>query len=338
MKAYYILIAIILLYSCSDKVEDLKDPNLKVETLAPGDVQLTVTGDNIPADGKTFSEIKMKVNRAAETDSKEVTFDISPVGKFSNGATSIKLTLDANGEARVFASSSTDGVAYVKATVGEVSQTVVVKFLKPATPVVDTLKLSVVRELVPADNYAYVEIQAVVEDPEVLKEMKTIKFITDKGTFPNDTKEYTITLGLDGVAKAYIKHNRAEMVRVTATVGNSYSKELNIRFIPSLPEQIFIEPSVASMVADPAAKSVIKARLVRSQGSVSEGQTVYFYDSTVNGSVGIFLNTTRSGTNGEATTEYWLQDTSYRGYVYIKGYVNTDTGRVLGMSRILIAK
>ncbi len=54
------------------------------------------------------------------------------------------------------------------------------------------------------------------------------------------------------------------------------------------------------------------------------------------GSIGRFFNITYSDSQGNSTVEYWLRDTSYHGFVYIKGYVNTDTGRIEGISRILI--
>jgi hypothetical protein len=86
-----------------------------------------------------------------------------------------------------------------------------------------------------------------------------------------------------------------------------------------------------------SSQTLIKARLIRNIGSVSEGQSVQFYDSTSsNKSVGIFLNITQSNGLGEATSQYWIQDTTFHGFVYIKGYVLTDKIKVIGMNRILI--
>lgn len=81
------------------------------------------------------------------------------------------------------------------------------------------------------------------------------------------------------------------------------------------------------------------AALIQQIHLLSEGMLVNYYDSAATssgGSVGTFLNNTYSDSVGNTNVEFWLQDTSYHGFVYINGYINTTTGRVMGSNKILI--
>jgi len=232
---YSLVICILLIMSCSDKTTDLIPPNLTASPVNTSEIALTVITDNIDADGVKYAELLFKVGPTVLAKYKEVNLDISPIGKFNNGATTQKLTIDVTGEAKIFAVSNVQGTATIKATAGD------------------------------------------------------------------------------------------------------FSKQAVVHFLPAYPDQIFIEPDSTFLPAMPGAKTIVKARMTRASGQVSPGQTITFYDSTINNaSAGIFLNTSLANASGIATTEYWLQDTSYHNYVYIKGYVLTNSGRVTGVNRIRI--
>lgn len=328
-----------LLISC-DKVEELQKVTLIGEQIKDTEMTLTIPVGSVQADGKTFSVVTLTITTTNKSliKNKSVTFDISPVGKFSNGSTSISIALDLDGKAVAYVSSIIEGKGTIKAKVDDAVRTGSIDFTKVNVPsAIDTLVLTVSKNDVLADNYSYAEINATSKDPTTLAKTKTIKFTTDKGSFSNDLKEITTNIGLDNVAKAYLKYNKPELVRVTATISNTYTKELFVKFVPALPDQIFIEPKTINLSSKLPSNSEIVARLVRSTGLVSDGQVVIFYDSTAtNKSIGTFFNTTKSNTSGEATAQYSLQDSTYKGFVYIKGYVNDGAKKILGVNRILI--
>ncbi|MBK6546969.1 MAG: hypothetical protein IPG12_17105, partial [Saprospiraceae bacterium] len=217
-------------------------------------------------------------------DYKEVTFDISPVGKFSNNNSTIKGALDVLGEAHAFIFSDNQGLAIVKANVGNLYRTTSIKFF---TKDVDSLNLFISQDSVPADNYSYAEITAVTKNRPFANNQ--IVFVSDKGAFSNGSNTYAVQASFHDTTRAYIKYNSAELVRIRATIYNTYSKEIYTTFIPAFPSQIFVNSDVSVLLPSYTSKAIITAKLTRAIGSVSEGQIVNFYDSTsAGGSVGIF--------------------------------------------------
>src|SRR5437868_15487207 len=89
------------------------------------------------------------------------------------------------------------------------------------SPAVDTLKISLTNNNEAADNYSYAEIVAVTNLPYPTS--RSITFTTDKGLFSNNSNTYTLQTGANDTTRAYIKYNKAELVRVTATVTGTYS-------------------------------------------------------------------------------------------------------------------
>jgi len=333
MKYIQFSILMIFFIACSKEPGDLKSPNLQSVPVNPGDFTLTSLKDSVVADGFTYLEVLAKVDTKLLDTYKEVNFDIAPFGKFTNNSPSMKLTFDLNGEARAFIYSDIAGLTNVKATIGNLNRVKSIKFYKDNA---DTLKLLITRDNVPADNYSYAEITAITKKRPFANNQ--IVFVADRGTFTNNSSTYTIQASLNDTTKAYIKYSKSEPVRITATIYNTYSKEIYATFIPAWPGQIFVSPSVSTLPPLFTSMATITANLIRSTGTVTEGRIVHFYDSaSVTGaSIGTFLNTTLSNPSGIATSQYWLQDTSFHGFVYIKSYVDTDTGRVRGENRILI--
>jgi hypothetical protein len=334
MKYTIIIIAIFSLLSCSSDRQDLTTPSLQNDPIDANDIILTSAPDSVLADGRTFGEVQLKVSSKISSKYKDVTFQISPIGKFNNDSGTLKFTLDINGEARVFVKSDVAGIAYVKSLIGNISKIVTVKFYKNSF---DTLKIFLGSNNIPADNYSYAEIIALTNNLNPVN--RSITFVADKGLFSNNNSTYTLQAGANDTTRAFLKYNKAEIVRVTATVAGTYSKEIFINFVTAFPTQILVEPDSAVLTRTYTAKTKITSRLLRAFGFATEGQVVHFYDSTASTplrSIGIFLNSTISNSSGTATAEYRLQDITYSGFVYIKSYVETPGGRVYGGNIILI--
>lgn len=210
------------------------------------------------------------------------------------------------------------------------------------TPVIETQAITadnfvmyVTKDKPPADNYTYAEITIITQD--LPPDYRALTATTDKGSFSNGASSYTRQLSVADTTRLYLRYNKAEIARVTASINNSSQRESFVNFLPAWPDLILIDPSVDTLPRRLSATAAIKATLTRSTGTVSDGQTIMFYDSTAatGTSAGIFVNTTPV-TGGQASTQYWLQDTAYKGIVYIKGYVLTDIGKVVGVNRILV--
>ncbi len=335
MKYAYILLAVALLSAC-DSSEDLTQPNLRAAVIDASGVSLSLVEDNIPADGTTYAEIHLKLASQLLKLGRTATLTIEPFGTFSNGKTTYSIDVDDSGSAKIFATALQAGIAYIRVKSDQITKTIEVKFQPPATQV-DNFTFTVTKNLVPADNYSYAEISVEAKDLNILKSMNQVKFTADRGSFTNDSKEYNVVVGLDGKAKVYLKYNKAELIRITATAGTNYSKELFVQFTQAWPDQILVEPSAAEIVGKTGASISIRTKLLRDKGVVSDGIPVIFEDTNENGkSIGIFVNTTKSNSTGESFTEYLLQDANYKGLISIKATVNGEQGKITGVNRILI--
>jgi hypothetical protein len=204
-------------------------------------------------------------------------------------------------------------------------------------PASDTLKITVNGNNIPADNYSYAEIVAVSNLPAPLS--RNITFTTDKGLFSNNSATLTLATGANDTTRAYLRYNKAEPARVTATVASNYSKEVFVNFINAFPTQVNVTADSTVLVHSLTAKSRVFATLLRNPGTASEGQAVHFYDSTASAplrSIGSFFNTTLSGSTGQVSADYRLTDNTFTGLVYIKCYIDTPGGRIYGQNVILL--
>lgn len=209
--------------------------------------------------------------------------------------------------------------------------------LKSPTQVDSSIELVVTKNNVISDNHEFSEISAIMEYKPGANEV--IVFHADKGVFSNNSNTYSVSVSSNDTTRAFLKYNKSEVVRVTATIYNKYSKEVYVNFLTSYPTQILVSPDSSSLQPLFSSKSLIKSKLTKQIGSVSESLSVNYYDSiatSIGGSIGTFHNSTYSNAQGESTVEYWLQDTSYHGFVFIKSYIDTDSGRVTGTNKILI--
>lgn len=337
MNMKYIIIFFIaaILTGCGKEVLELNQPQLQNPPVDPNDVLISFLGDSIPADGKSFGEVSLKVSSTVLAKYKEANFQVFPIGKFNNDSTTTKLTLDINGEARIFVKSDIAGLAYVKTTINNLSKTTVVKFYKSNF---DTLQLSLVNNIVPADNYSYAEIRAVTKG--LNPNNRSITFVTDKGLFSNNSNTYTLQTGANDTTRAYVRYSKTDLVKITATVAGTYSRELYINFAPAYPTQLQVDMDSVFLTRTFTAKTKVTVRLLRSFGTASEGQIVHYYDSVAAPgplrSIGNFFNATISNAAGSSTAEYRLMDITYSGFVYIKSYVETPAGRVYGQNVLLI--
>jgi hypothetical protein len=198
-------------------------------------------------------------------------------------------------------------------------------------------ELFVSKNNVPADNYDFAEISAVTKVRASANDI--IEFKADKGVFSNNSTSYSVNVSLNDTTRAFLKYNKSDIVRVTATVYNKFSKEVFVNFLTSFPTQLLVIPDTSTLQPLFTSKCYVKSILTRQVGSVSEGLLVNYYDSiatSVGGSIGSFHNLTYSNAQGESTVEYSLQDTAYHGFVYIKSFIDTDAGRVVGVNRIYI--
>jgi hypothetical protein len=202
--------------------------------------------------------------------------------------------------------------------------------------ITDSLKLVVTRNNVPADNFSYAEISAIIKKRPASNNL--IVFRTDNGLFVNNTNTYSANVSSNDTTRAYIRYNKADLVRVTATVYSKDTREVYVTFVPAVPAQVLINPDSSILLPLLSSQTKITAKLIRLSGVVTERTIINYYDSTAitGASIGTFLNITRSDAQGTATVNYWLQDTSYHGFVYINGYVSTGAGRITGINRILI--
>jgi len=209
--------------------------------------------------------------------------------------------------------------------------------LKSPHPVDSSIELIVSKNDIPSDNYSFGEIGAITKFRPNASDV--IVFKADKGVFSNNSTVYAVNVSSNDTTRAFLKYSKPDIVRVTATIYNKYSKEIFVNFLTSYPTQILVSPDSSTFQPLFTSKCLIKSTLTRQVGNVSEGLTVNYYDSISTpsgGSIGTFLNNTYSDSQGQAAVEYWLQDTSYHGFVFIKSYIDTDNGRVMGINKIHI--
>lgn len=335
MKIYIITLmmsfAIIVTYSCNkDKVnyDDIFTVDIDKRSLT--------------ADGNALAEITLKVNEPGNVanDKRNVTFKIAPIGTFHDGKDTYSTNVDISGEAKASVKSADTGVAYISVTIGDTYTRVIQVAFTAPDEIVDSTNYTLVADTVIADNYTYATIVAET-NIAILKDGRTdVTFSTEDGTFSNGTKQQIVSTDpVSGRAIAYLKRNTPGKVKVTMALPSGYKREVFVNFTKSYPQQITIN-APAILNAQFGEKATITAQLLRTNGIVSSAQIVSYYDSIPGGftdTIGRFFNITKSNADGQSTAEYSIQDTSYKGYVYIIGYTDTSvTGRVKGINRIYI--
>ncbi len=328
----FLAITIFSFISCEEPTE-LKGLNFQQVNL--DNITLTLVKENIPADGKSLAELILSVNdSSALARYSNVIFTIFPVGKFADDSQLINAKIDLNGEAKVLVKSIEPGIATINAEiVGLGSISTNVNFESTCE---ENYVLSIASESVVADGATKGAV-LFKADPTFISQVENVTFLVSPiGKFHNNNDTISVTIDSNGEAYAYISSPDQGTALIQAQT-NYCTKSISVNFTTSFPEQVLMLPAVSSMPSSFSSNTNIIAKLIRTNGVVSSGFLVNFYDSTeINTSVGTFLNTILSNNIGEATTTYSIQDTSYHGIVYINGYIETNEGRVNGVSKILI--
>ena len=191
---------------------------------------------------------------------------------------------------------------------------------------------------VPADSYTPAEVTVQIKNTALILPGTTITFTCDKGTFTNGSTTYSQPAGNDGLTSAFLVDSRAEQSDVTVSIGNYYAKSIAVQFVVAPPDQITLQSDSAVYSSPFTARPALKATLIRINGKPSIGQILTFKDSTANGglSVGSFLNIAPSDSTSTAYAQYVVQDTTFKGYIYLKGSIISGTKTISGSTRILI--
>jgi hypothetical protein len=320
---YIIILCVLLSVSCNKEPEKLQ-PGFNV-----------ATGPQLTQKGAMQRTIRISVDERFSESEVQVSLALTPFGTFSNGDSMHTVPLH-NGVVNETITVSREGTVYLDVSVKGQTRTIPLSF--SFAKGIDTLSMTVITDSVAADGYTYAQIGIRANDTNLLQEMKSIALRTDRGTFANGSTAYSQNIGLDGLINVYLKNTGAGRVTVTATVSGTYSKEVSVHFLTAYPDHLFLDPEAATIASLPGTTVDVSARLTRNTGRPSDGQSVYFYDSTATGaSVGTFLATTNSGSGGIASTKYSLQDTSYKGYIYLIGKADKGNGgTVRGMNRVLV--
>ncbi|MCW4470798.1 hypothetical protein OGH69_17635 [Flavobacterium sp. MFBS3-15] len=208
--------------------------------------------------------------------------------------------------------------------------------LKSAQGITGELALEPVSGNVPADDYSYAEVSAVITGRRSPGDR--IIFSAESGLFANGQSKDTVVAATDETVKVYLKHNRAGRVKVTATAFGK-SKEVFVDFTPAYPDLLVVNPDNGTLPSEYTSTSLITTYLIRNTGTASQGQWISYRDSVATaegGSIGTFTQNTQSDAEGNATVRYWVQDTAYHGFVYIKGEIQTPAGVRKGENRIYI--
>jgi hypothetical protein len=166
--------------------------------------------------------------------------------------------------------------------------------------------------------------------------------ISPVGLFSNGAAQISVPLDVNGAVTVYVTSRTPSIATVVATVGG-VSAQTPTTFTIAWPSQMLVQSDSAFLDSLPGTWATVTATLLRVPGEVNSGESVSFTDSSAvygaipaGSNVGTFLNTTPSDTSGLVTTQYWLQNTNFHGYVYIIGTVNTPTGPVVGRGLIKI--
>ena len=328
-KLLFIFAFIALLSGCSEEPGDLQQYYFFTD---PDNFVLTLNKDSIAADDRDYAEITVKVSDTVMQRYAEIKLEASPEGNFANDSSGISVPINGDGVAIIRVFSVNEGRTIITARIGVISRIAEVEFYRIFK---DSLSLFVTSRDVPADNYTYAEIVAITNSRGDTGNQ--LVFTSDNGLFSNNSNTLSVQVSSSDTTKVYIRNNTPGQARVGSILNNSFTEEIVVNFTTSWPDQLIIDPDSSSLKPSFYAMTNVVAQSIKFNGTVTAGQVVNFYDSTATGQpVGSFLNTTLSNSNGEAMTEYWVQDTSYHGFVYIKGVINTDKGAVSGIGKIYI--
>lgn len=212
------------------------------------------------------------------------------------------------------------------------------------TPAADeVLKLYSTRDNMPvtndsvlADSYNYAVIVGKV-DSSVVDTTTTIIFTADNGSFSTGGASYTSKIDLHGEAYAFLKSKYPGPAHVQAQAGGNYTQNLTIQFIPSWPDQLFV--NLPAKTSDSLGNRLsFSTNLVKNPGMASVGFILGFYATdTVGNRKGSFTNIMPSDSSGTVNAQFWLQDSTYKGFLTVTAYLVRNTSdSIKGTNKMLI--
>jgi hypothetical protein len=191
------------------------------------------------------------------------------------------------------------------------------KFSVPAAT--DVIALGVNPNPVPADSFSAATISVKVDSSSVALQNDVV-FSCTAGTFSNNTASFSTTLDLHGAATAYLKSATALDVTVTVTIHALYSKQVVVHFSPSYPDALTLTlPDSVKNIS--GLKVPLTANLLKQQGAFISGIPIIYSATNDQGlAVGSFNNNRASNATGNASVDFYLNDPTYKGNIFITGY------------------
>jgi hypothetical protein len=189
----------------------------------------------------------------------------------------------------------------------------------------DTNGVAAPNYAIPADNYSYSQILAIA-DSSVVDTTTTIVFTTDNGTFSTGGQSATVKIDLHGMASVFLKSKSVVSAHVQATIAGNYTQNISVTFVTAYPDSLFVNlPDSANDL--PETRINFNTILYKHHGSSSPGLNIGYEGFDNNGnSLGYFYDPTPSDTTGNATAQFWLNNSNYVGFIFIKAYIVIATG------------
>jgi hypothetical protein len=192
-----------------------------------------------------------------------------------------------------------------------------------------------------ADNFSAIEI-SVQLDTSSSKDQKAVSFTTTIGSFIEGGTTVTVNSDIGGVAKVHFKSNTIGNATLKASItGNSTNLVISkdVYCSAAWPDLITINTS-ATLSHGLGNKLQVSANCLRNFGTVSQNIQVQFYATdTLNHGKGAFYNISPTDQAGKANSEFWLQDTTFSGYLYIYSKVVTNKNQtILGKTQVFVTK
>ena len=277
---------------------------------------ITFTNPNpqtLAADGYDTINLTAHIQSDSDPDKRAITFTTDN-GTFTNGLATITVTADNSGNATTAIKGTVVATATVKATV----QTTFVAFktVNFVAPDPTTIfKINPITGGVPADGVTTVTIGAVV-NKALLFTSQSVIFTADGGTFGNGTATITQVVDPSGNAIAYLKSTTFGTYHVSLS-NNGVIQTVPVSFVKAVPDFMLLSAST-SLASGYANTLAISIALKRNIGTPSPNFLLNYNAVDVNGiGTGIFSSGTASDANGNATVNFTMGNSTYKGPVTI---------------------
>lgn len=192
------------------------------------------------------------------------------------------------------------------------------------------LSIKVEKDFSSADDYSF-NIVSIQLNSLYNNLISNVSATVNLGSLLSSTSNFDV----NGKAYFYVKSNQTGKSTITIT-----SKDKNfisvVNFDVSYPESINVNND-ASMSNKINNRMNLTFNLKRLSGKVSVGLPISLTALDKNGNnIGSFNNISTSDANGNITCVYWLQDTTYLGFVNFKAQVITPNDTITGFNKVLI--